>query len=267
MIRDVCVAIPGYQGGERMKHKSARKGAARIAFKGAFDQLVETFDLHLDAVYHRKKHQTGEFAGQSPNELFAGFVNDPRHPFRSTILRPDQVEVFFADERRVKVGRHGEIVIAKTRYVTAASDDRPENHLAIRFGQHVYAHVPKVPSDGTIYIFDEEKRFLCCARPKTAFRHDDIEGARDQARRAGELKRGIRALAAQTRPVDLDASARAVAAVLPPAPEARADVVVSINPEFDRAAAERAALPPPDAPSRLPSTNFAYLEYLKKSKL
>src|SRR5690606_29944838 len=79
MIRDVCVAIPGYQGGDRMKHKTARKGAARIAFNGTFEQLAETFRLHLDAVYHRKKHQTGEFAGQSPNELFAAFVNDPRH--------------------------------------------------------------------------------------------------------------------------------------------------------------------------------------------
>jgi hypothetical protein len=265
MIRDVCAAIRGYQGGNRMKHKSARKGAARISFNGTFDQLKEAFYLHLDAVYHRKPQQTGEFAGRSPNEIFRGFVEAQRQPFRATILRPEQVEVFFADERSCTIGRHGEIVIAKTRYITVARDEQPENHLAIRFGQRVFARIPKVPSDGTIYIFDENDRFFCCARPKTIYRHGDIEGARDQARRAGELKRGIRALKNQARVVDLDEAARNVLAVTPPAPQARADTVISSNPEFERAAAERAALPPPGERSRLPRHDYHHLRYLHKN--
>lgn len=237
--RTALAQIPGHIGGDRMKKKVENQGREPVPYPGTFDDFKSSFANAL--AYYHAKTQSGHLKNKSPSTVFAAFVADG---WQSLLLDPAELAVAFcvAEARKVRPG--GEFTWNGTLY-------RHDALLALAGVGSVIVREPLFGNREALFVFDEDNKPLCVARPVPVFSFDDIKGAGEQQRMTAEFNRQIRAMEAGTDRIDLERSMAAAVAVSGPAPAALPGGVASIRPEFREAARLSRNLPTiPEQPAR-----------------
>ncbi len=205
--RNFFSMMPGWIGGDRMKKRTHKVGAAPRAYQG--DTAEFERDLNTCLELYRNKPQAD---GSSPYDKRRAFYAQGWQPIRAA----REVFLFaFSEVQRIKVHAGG---------INVAGTWGHADVLIPLVGKTIDVRVAKWDRDQTLYLDADEK--LHCIPMGQTFKHGDIEGAKEQARRAGVLSDHIKALKAGTVRKDLlEESARHVAA-LPPPPELPAGITI-----------------------------------------
>lgn len=224
--------MPGWIGGDRMKKRTHKVGAAPRAYEGETEDFIR--DLNACLNLYRNTPQTD---GSSPN--------DKRRAFYAQGWQPIKVarEVFlfaFSEVRRLKVQTDG-IQVDGTWGMADV--------LIPLIGKTVDIRVAKWQRSHTFYLDDAEK--LHAIPMGSSFNHGDMDGAKEQAHRARVQGDYIRQLKAGTVPLALIQEGARHLEEQPPTPELPEGITIDLNGQGNAVAAAlaQAAAPPP---ARLP---------------
>ncbi|WP_165791847.1 Mu transposase C-terminal domain-containing protein [Thalassospira marina] len=169
-------AVDGWIGGDRMKSKTKNVGKAPEPFPGDFAAFHETIADVL--AYYHATPQRGWLAGKSPNDALQGAINDGWAGI--TQVEEKALLLAFAREDYRMVDR-GRISWAGQTYYADELLRFSGRKVRIRVADH---------NPDYAFIFDGE-RLIAAAERDTSFGFLDAAGAREQARRAKEMRRVI----------------------------------------------------------------------------
>ncbi len=228
--RKYFAKIPGWIGGERTRKKTANVGKPPAPFPHS---QAELFDAILQAVaLYNDTPRGGRLGGLSPNDKFRQFVEagwGPT-PFAEGVLEGTFSETF---SRRVHQATFS------FKGVTYAHDALTDPAI----GDTVEIRVPLFGDQERIMVFDDQRQMVCIAYPETAFDHDDVEGAKESSRRKKLARDNIRAMKAETNPIDPMALLAEEAANIEPLPTPEPTGVIHFDPETEKAGRELAKAP------------------------
>ncbi|KAA0683343.1 helix-turn-helix domain-containing protein [Roseomonas genomospecies 6] len=253
--RTALAQIPGHIGGDRMKKKVENQGREPVPYPGTFEDFKASFANAL--AYYHVKTQSGHLKNKSPSVRFAELVASG---WQSLLLDPAELAVAFCVEDARKVRPGGEFSWNGTLY-------RHDALLMLAGVGSVIVREPLFGNREALFVFDEDNKPLCVARPVPVFSFDDIAGAGEQQRMTAEFNRQIRALEGQTDRIDLEQSMAAAVAVSGAAPVALPGGKASIRPEFREAARLSRNLPATPDRSARPSSADVRRMIMEREKL
>jgi hypothetical protein len=230
--------IPGHIGGDRMKKKTENQGKDPLAYSGTFDDFANSLNTAVN--YYHTKTQQGHLNGQSPFDRFRGFVAGG---WASTVLNTDELAIVFSREEPRQVRAGGTFSWGGQIY-------RHDALLGLAGVGSVLVRQPIFGDQTQLYVFDENEMPLCVAEPQAVYGFDDIRGSGEQQRQSAEFNRQIRALEAQTDPIDLQASMADAAKAYGPGPRAPIGGAVSVNSGFREMARMAREVPTKTAEAR-----------------
>jgi hypothetical protein len=220
--------MPGWIGGDRMKKRTHKVGAAPRAYEGDTDEFERDLGTCLDLY-----RNTPQADGSSPNDKRRAFYAQGWQP----VCAAREVFLFaFSEIRRFKVHAGG--IHVDGSWGTA-------DVLIPLIGTTVDIRVAKWNRSHTFYL-DPAGKLHAIPMGQT-FDHGDMEGAKEQARRAGILNEHIRELKAGTRRMHLVSEARRHLAEQPPAPELPEGITIDFNGQATAMASAIAASAAPAA--------------------
>ncbi|UCV08476.1 hypothetical protein [Dechloromonas denitrificans] len=192
--------MPGWIGGDRMKKRTHKVGAAPRAYEGETEEFERDLDTCLDLY-----RSTPQADGSSPNDKRRAYYGQGWQPIKAA----REVFLFaFSEVRRLKVHAGG-IQVDGTWGMADA--------LIPMIGKTVDIRVAKWDRSHSFYIDANGK--LHAIPMGDSFNHGDVAGAKEQMHRARILNEHIRDLKAGTKRLDIVAEARRHVAAQPPAPE------------------------------------------------
>jgi hypothetical protein len=224
--------IPGYIGGERMRKKTQNVGRDPAPFPGSQDELRQQIAAQVER-YNLTSSRAPHLHGQSPRALYEQRIEAG---WKRITIDPHALDAVFATDVSPKV-RDG--------FIRVGGDDYYDDALLDFIGMPVHARLPKVGDPARVAVLDRDRRVLCFAERATRPMFGDVEGAREQARRAKLARASVRALAADTTSIDLvAATAKVIALHPPPLVAPSAGRVMLTDMVHDIADAGRALSPP-----------------------
>ncbi len=202
--------MPGWIGGDRMKKRTHKVGAAPRAYEGE----TEDFERDLNTCLNLYRN-TPQADGSSPNDKRRKFYEQGWKPIKAA----REVFLFaFSELRRLKVHAGG-IQVDGTWGMADV--------LIPLIGKTVDIRIAKWDRSHTFYVDSSEK--LHAIPMGDAYRHGDIDGAKEQARRARILNDHIRDLKAGTKRLHLVDEALRHVAAQPPSPELPEGITIDLN--------------------------------------
>lgn len=215
--------IEGYIGGDRMRKRTHKLGAAPKPFPGTWDEYQDNY-AEAVAFYHNEK-QGGTMEGKSPNERLGEAIGAGWRPIK---VGPEILLAAFADKVRVRVHTGG--IQPGAGETCWYFDDA----LIPVIGQMIEVQFAKWDDRFALWIDATGKYVLI---PKAAAYHPmDRAGAIEQGRRAGLQNAEIRRLKETAPRLDLMAEVARHNAALPPRPQTPAGVPIMLDGEMQRTA-------------------------------
>ena len=223
--RSVLSQLPGWIGGDRMRAPTKNVGRKPEVWPGAEDEFRQAFQTALE-VYETTPQHDGELGGQSPREAFAAAVD---RGWERTAIDAEALRTIFADEHPRTVER------GCVRWDNAGYTARELQGLPAR--SKVTIRVPRVgPADRLAVLHDGA--LLCVAKKDTPFGVLDPAGAVESAARKRAHRKGVKAMEANTRPLDMIALQREMAAAAEPAPVPKVGATIRLGEKTERIARE-----------------------------
>lgn len=219
--------MPGWIGGDRMKKRTHKVGAAPRAYDGDLDEFQRDLNTCLDLY-----RSTPQADGNSPNDKRRAFYAQGWQPIRAA----REVFLFaFSEVRRFKVHPGG---------INVDGAWGMADVLVPLIGNTVEIRVAKWERSHTFYL-DAAGKLHAVPMGQT-FNHGDLEGAKEQAHRARILNDHIRKLKADTYRLHLVEEGRRHVAAQAPTPELPEGVAIDFNGQTAAitAALAEAATPP-----------------------
>lgn len=232
--------MDGWIGGDRMKKRTHKVGAAPRAYEGD----TETFERDLSTCVDLYR-ATPQADGSSPNDKRRAFYAQGWQPIKAA----REVFLFaFSEVRRLKVHAGG---------VQVDGTWGMADVLIPLIGKTVEIRVAKWDRSHTFYLDSAGK--LHAIAMGSSFNHGDVDGAKEQAHRARVLSEHIRALKAGTTRLHLIAEGERHVEEQAQAPELPEGITIDLNGQGEAVAKAlaNAAAPPPMLPAgflRHPST-------------
>jgi len=229
--------IDGYVGGDRMRKRTHKLGAAPKPFPGTWEEFQRDF---AEAVaFYRNEKQAGTMEYKSVNERWAEFIGAGWHRIE---VGPETLLAAFAGTERVRVHNGG---------IRCGDEWYFDDALIPAFGQMIEVQYAKWDARFALWIDVAGKYVLI---PKaTAFHPMDKAGAIEQGRRVGLQNAELLRLKETAPRLDLMAEVARHNAALPPPPQIPAGVPIILDGETRRTAQaiKRAADLPPTPAVRL----------------
>ncbi|MEM6406680.1 MAG: Mu transposase C-terminal domain-containing protein, partial [Pseudomonadota bacterium] len=220
--------LQGWTGGDRTNKKTHNVGKEPVAYTGSWEQFHRSVETALE-FYHKKPQSA--LANRSPNQVLADFI---QAGWGAMKVSTEAMLFAFATEFSPKADR-GRIKFNKVWYY--------HDKLLGLTGQVVKAKVAK-HDPSLVFVFDpdNESQLLCAAQPEAKFNFLDADGAIEQSRRAGVLRRQIGELKQYSSRLDMVDEMAKWSASQPDAPAipTKADVTISDDVKAMLEAAQKA---------------------------
>jgi hypothetical protein len=162
--------LPGWQGGDRMKAKTANIGRAPDPFPGTFEQFFEAIHAAVALYHNRPQGKRTALAGRSPFEVYNQAI---AAGWRKTHVEEDAFFAAFSVEKICAV--RGGAIRHDGREWTCEG-------LQSYLGDRCIALIPKFERWDRLPVKDERGRPLGFAEPVRAYAYLDTEGAKASAR-------------------------------------------------------------------------------------
>ncbi len=172
--------VPGWTAGDRMNKKTHAKGKDPVAFKGDANEFLDTIAGALEAYHKRPQH--GRLAGQSPNEILRGFIDQG---WGKTVLSDPKVLALAFSEEIERMPDRGRITYTPRRgnTITYYADE------LLGMDRKITVRVPAFNPE-FVFCFDGDK-LICQALPERTFAVLDPQGAIESNRRGKVFRRQI----------------------------------------------------------------------------
>lgn len=179
--------IEGWTAGDRTNKKTHNIGQAPKHFSGGWDDFHNAIEVALDR-YHKRPQDT--FGQRSPNEVLQGFIDSG---WAKTTVSEEALLFAFSIEDTRKADR-GRIQYNNQHYYHDAILPFTGKTLKVRIPRH---------DPSLLFVFAPDGRLLCAAPPEQKYGYLDGEGAVEQARRAGVMRRYVASLRNYSSRLDL----------------------------------------------------------------
>lgn len=206
--------VPGWVGGNRMRKKTHNVGKEPKPYPGTWEQFRDDFS-NVTKYYHTTPQQ-GSLDGKSPFESYQAFIDKG---WAKSHIESEALLVSFADEqKRTPLG--GRVSWNGRSFY---HDDllKYTRELTVR----VARHRPDVA-----FIFDD-KTLICAAYTDKTYSFTDGAGAKEQSRRAGVLRKVVKAKGDNVVSLDLMSEMDRHLSTKSGMPEAPVGQVISLSPE------------------------------------
>ncbi len=228
--------LPGWIGGNRMAKKTANIGRAPLPYPHGEAAFRQDLQNALDA--YEARPQTGLLKGRSPRDAFAQAVDAGWR--RMDVDRGAMLAAFARDESRMV--KQGGFSYGGRRYSSRAIQALPA-------GTRLHLRVPVFGNRAEIPVMADDGSLLCMAEAQVLYDILDPVAAREAGRRVAVARAGIKALRADTEPLDMRRELAALATREPPAPVPESRGVIrlgkgmdAVGRELERTPAERRAI-------------------------
>lgn len=204
--------MTGWVAGDRMNKHTHKLGAKPKAFEGTEDE----FNAQIEELINFYRN-TPQKDGTSPNDKRRTFYAQGWKPYTAT----DEVFLFaFSEVVRLKVHTNG-IEKDGAFYYSDAIIPYIGQSRAIHFAKWDRSH---------LFLIDVDGKYIAIPKTQT-YGQLDKAGAIEQGRRAGEMNKHLRALKAETQPLDLREEVRRHVATCPPPPALPQGIPITLGVE------------------------------------
>ena len=203
--RGVFSMLPGWIGGDRMTKKTANVGRAPVPY--SHGEAAFRADLRNCIELYETNPQHGALGGRSPREVFQAAVEAGWQ--RMDISVGALHAAFAHDESRIV--RQGAFSYEGRNYTAREIQALPA-------GTTLHLRIPICGGLDEIPVMDEGGGLLCMAAVDRPYDVLDTEGAKESGRRRATARAGVKALRADTEPLDMRAAIAGLASRQDPAP-------------------------------------------------
>lgn len=231
-LEKCLTVIPGWIGGDRMKKRTHRVGAAPKPYPGTWQAFEADFAEALS--FYRNTPQRGSLRGRSPRQAWADFIALGWRP----LAAPYEVFLFaFASTEQPKV-KPGGIQVGGAWYYHDALIPFIGRRVEVRHAKWDPVNVLLIRAEGPPIAVPQAQ----------TFHTQDRAGAKEQGRRAGLLNAHVKDEKARTGKIDLLEEVRRHNASCGPAPVLPKGASIALTGEqraLVDAARAATAVPPP----------------------
>lgn len=200
--------MPGWIGGDRMNKRTQLAGHDPKAYHGTEEEFRKDMEICLDLY-----RNTPQKDGSSPNDKRRQWIEKGHE----AVGVPRESLIFaFSERKKLTVGQ-GRVQYLGRWYAADVLIPLAQRRLEFHVAKWAPEAIFHVDAEGKLHAIPLDK----------VFNQHDGEGAREQSRRWGILKRHVRERKAQTRPVNLLEETARYNAKLPPPPQTPFGAVIT----------------------------------------